>query len=293
MKLEYIREYLDLTETLNYSVSSRRLYISQPTLTRHIQAMEKELGFALINTSSHNIWLTKAGTLAIPVFRKMISEYDSYLQQCINLNNQITGSLKIGLLYYAMDDYFSEFITYMEEKYPHAEFSFFSYQPEPLYHDLKIGKIDVASLMYDKEESSPSLLFQKIGTSKLIAMMRDDHPLSTSDTITLQELSAFALIELKKDNYSNKLTRKLLEKNHIHFSNIIFSDNIETVPITIRKTGGIHLTGESCRRQHAASISYKEIIGNCLTTDLGFMALRENDNPLIHIIMKEASHYFK
>lgn len=30
MKIEYIREFMDLAETLNYSASSGRLYISQP-----------------------------------------------------------------------------------------------------------------------------------------------------------------------------------------------------------------------------------------------------------------------
>ena len=62
MKIEYLYEFLDLVETMNYSLSASRLYISQPTLSRHIQAMEKELGFPLFHTSSHAYRCTADGS---------------------------------------------------------------------------------------------------------------------------------------------------------------------------------------------------------------------------------------
>ena len=292
MKLEYLREFLDLTETLNYSLSAGRLFLSQPTLSRHIQAMEKELGFSLVITSNHGIELTRAGTMAIPIFRKMIADYDRFLKQCRNYSPELSGSVRIGLLYYAMDDYLSEFMVYMAEKYPNADFSISSYQPQALYDDLLNGKIDVASLPCPGKPEDPDLIFQRTGITRLIAMMRNNHPLSASETITLQELAFSDLIELKKDTYSNELTQSILKKNHIYFRNILWSDNIETVPMTIRKTGGIHITGESCRRQNAAAICYKTITGTNTSADFGFLALRSNHNPLVRLILKEAAAYF-
>lgn len=293
MQLDHIKEYLVLSETLNFSLSAERLFISQSTLSRHVQAMEKELGFSLVATSSHGVELTKAGALAVPAFRKMLNEYERYVNQCKNLARQIAGTLKIGLLYYAMDDYFSDFIEYIMRKYPNVEFLFSSYQPQGLYEDLCNGKLDMASLLCGNPKKYPDMRFQKIGDSKLIAMIRADHALSNADTVTLQDLSFSKLIELKRDAFSNDLTRFILEKNKIYFSEVLKTDNIETVPITIRQTNGIHLTGESCRRQNAESICYKDISGTNVSVAFGLMALRSNENPLVDMIFDDASVFFE
>ena len=81
MKIEYIQEYLAVAETKNYSVAAKSLYISQPTLSRHIKAMESELGYPLVSTSSHGVALTEFGKAAVRPFRKMLKDYQTVLEQ--------------------------------------------------------------------------------------------------------------------------------------------------------------------------------------------------------------------
>lgn len=293
MKIEYLKEYLDLAETMNYSLSAGRLYISQPTLSRHIQTMEKELGFSLVETSSHGITLTKTGELAIPAFRKIVQEYDQYLERCKNLTQQLTGTLRIGILYYAMDEFFSEFLELMREKYPNINLVVNNYQPQPLYDDLWSGKVDVASLTFYDLSRHKDLRLQKIGTQGTLAMMRNDHVLCDTDTVTLEELSFSDLISLKNDAHSNEITGELLARKKIHFPNILYTDNIETVPMAIRKTGGIHLTGESCKKQNANGICYKDVIGPGTRFIFCLASLPSNDNALIDVLYEEARAWFR
>ena len=105
----------------------KQLYISQPTLSRHIQTLEKESGLSLVITSSHGIRLTRFGELAVPSFRKILREYDRFLAKTQNMAVQISGTLLIGVLYYAMDVYFSDFINLLEEKYPEVDFKITTY----------------------------------------------------------------------------------------------------------------------------------------------------------------------
>ena len=49
MKTEHMREFLELAETKNYSSAAKNLFISQPTLSRRIQAIEEELGYNNLN----------------------------------------------------------------------------------------------------------------------------------------------------------------------------------------------------------------------------------------------------
>ena len=136
MKVEYLREFLALAQELNYTVAARKLFISQSTLSRHMQAMKHELGFSLLDATSHGVALTNYGKSALPVFRKMVKKYDSFLNRTLQLSKQVSGKLSIGLLYYFMDARFSGFLDHMRHKYPAVQIVTHAYQPQPLYDDL-------------------------------------------------------------------------------------------------------------------------------------------------------------
>ena len=55
MDISYMNEFVVLAEVKKYSAAARRLHISQPTLSRHIQAMEAELGFALFDRTTREM----------------------------------------------------------------------------------------------------------------------------------------------------------------------------------------------------------------------------------------------
>ena len=113
------------------------------------------------------------------------------------------------------------------------------------------------------------------------------------ETVTLEELAFSKLISLKNDPYSNEITGELLSMKKIHFPDVIYSDNIETVPQTVRRTGGIHLTGESCKKQNASGICYKDVAGPGTRSSFCLAALPTNDNPLINILFREAEEFYK
>lgn len=293
MKIEYIREFLSLVETMNFSITARTVFISQPTLSRHIQAMEKELGTALFNTTSHGISLTKQGEMAIAHFRKIVREYDRFLERCDNLFTQVSGTLRIGILYYSMDEFFSEFLEQLKEKYPNVNFLVSNYQPQPLYDDLWSGKIDVASLIFFDLQKHNDLRLQKIGTQGVVAILNKDHPLSSESDINLKDLLDLDLISLKNDLHSNEITEELFTIQKVRFNTIRYTDNIETVPAAIRKSGGVHITGESCKKQNASGVVYKDISGANSRGSFCLAALPDNDNPLIDLLLEEAKEFYK
>ena len=61
MTIAELIEYVELCRTKNYLRASENLYISQSSLSRHIQAMERETGETLFVRSTQKVELTKAG----------------------------------------------------------------------------------------------------------------------------------------------------------------------------------------------------------------------------------------
>ena len=61
MEIRQLKYFLKVAEALNFSEASRRLYITQSTLSQQISHLEQEIGLPLFERNSHGVYLTEAG----------------------------------------------------------------------------------------------------------------------------------------------------------------------------------------------------------------------------------------
>ena len=66
MDLNWFLEFVVLAETLHYANAAEKLYTTQSTLSKRIQAMEKELGAQLFVRGYHKLELTPFGRVMLP-----------------------------------------------------------------------------------------------------------------------------------------------------------------------------------------------------------------------------------
>lgn len=71
MQTQYYKEFLVLAQTLNYWAAADKLFISQSVLSKHIKAMERELGSPLFRRSSRKVALTELGEKLLPLAEKI------------------------------------------------------------------------------------------------------------------------------------------------------------------------------------------------------------------------------
>ena len=53
MELRTLRYLVEIAEEKSINRAAEKLYVSQPTLSRAIQALERELGFAVLERTNH------------------------------------------------------------------------------------------------------------------------------------------------------------------------------------------------------------------------------------------------
>ena len=98
MNLAMLRELVDLAYTLNFSETASRLYISQPTLSKHISAIENELGVQLFIRTKQHVRITEAGTRFCEKMRRMVALYDEAAYELRNTLEHMEGTLRVGFL---------------------------------------------------------------------------------------------------------------------------------------------------------------------------------------------------
>lgn len=79
MDLNYIKEFVLLANINNFQEAADSLYISQSTLSRHIQTLEKELQNKLFDRTTRTVRLSEFGRFFLPYAQDMICiEQDFY-----------------------------------------------------------------------------------------------------------------------------------------------------------------------------------------------------------------------
>lgn len=91
--------------------------ISQSALSRHISILETELGAKLMERTTHNVELTPIGLQTSLKFRDILAQYDALLSEEHVLSEKLSGDLSLGLLYYGVAEYYSDFLNQFSEKY--------------------------------------------------------------------------------------------------------------------------------------------------------------------------------
>ena len=96
MEFKQIQCFVAAAETLNFTTAAERMYLSQPSLSRHIQNLEDELGLQLFIRDRKHVTLTPSGLHLLPVAREICAASARFLVSAKNLLEGDRGFLKVG-----------------------------------------------------------------------------------------------------------------------------------------------------------------------------------------------------
>lgn len=97
MNTTQLRYFMELSKTLNYSTAAQQLYITQPTLSRSIMALEDELGAKLFYRENGVVSLTPAGKLLGQEIGPLAERYEVLVQRVRNRGTGLAGEMTIAV----------------------------------------------------------------------------------------------------------------------------------------------------------------------------------------------------
>jgi len=82
--------------TLNFTKAAEILHLSQPSVSQHINSLEKRFGTPLFFRSGRHLELTDAGRALIPLARDLVNLSNTIEETMNSLQGEVYGHLKIG-----------------------------------------------------------------------------------------------------------------------------------------------------------------------------------------------------
>ena len=99
--LAEFREFIVFAKHLNVTRAAEELHVSTSTLSRHLAALEREIGMPLIRREGASAALTPVGSLVLKKASTLVGEYDSLLEQVEHYRADASYVLRVA---YALDD---------------------------------------------------------------------------------------------------------------------------------------------------------------------------------------------
>lgn len=228
-----------VAKTLSFSEASRRLFVTQGTLSQQIQQLENEIGAQLFDRTRHSVVLTEAGEELLPLAVRTIEDSEVCSNRMRDLKGALTGTLRIGTTH-SFSALLTGTVKNFVKEHPGVSLRIRSETASDLIDLLRDKELDLAlafkpAMAYDEIESEP--LFK----TQLSAVMRADHPLASSRYLTMADLENHRLVLPGKglqarrvfDRYLGLDTRGMKVADEVNDPNLIMDIVQSTNLITV------------------------------------------------------------
>lgn len=198
MELRQLRYFVAVAEGGNISRAAKKIFLTQPALSRQIKALEDEIGQCLLERQVHSIRLTPVGESLLREARELLQQAEQMIERVrsagrgVRLRVGYAPSLATGMLSAAVENF--------TQAHPNARVELFDLATKEMLAGLEGGKLDVAVTVAQQRETR-GLVWTPLTRAAWQLAVNRNHPLARRKRITPAEVAAEPLLAFCQRDY--------------------------------------------------------------------------------------------
>ena len=193
MELRTLRYFLAAASEENITRAADILHVTQPTLSRQLMDLERELGTTLMYRGKKGMTLTEDGLFFRQRAEEIVELADRLEQSFVERSTEVSGVISIGATESVGSRLFAKLIKQFSDKYPLVKFDLYNEMADYIKERMDKGLIDVGLLLEPVDTSKYD--FVRLSQKETWGvLMRADHPLSDRETLRAEEMRPYPLI---------------------------------------------------------------------------------------------------
>src|SRR6478752_7584098 len=96
MQLRQLEYFVVLARTRHFTRAAESVHVAQPSLSKQIRVLERELGTRLFHRARGNVTLTPAGETLLPLATRILADVDDARVQVQEIVGLTRGRLRLG-----------------------------------------------------------------------------------------------------------------------------------------------------------------------------------------------------
>lgn len=229
MEIRELKYFLAVAREENITKAAEYLYVSQPSLTRQIQALEREIGTPLFIRGNRKMTLTETGVLLRKHAEEIIALFEKTQKAIAAPSETVSGEVYIGSGESVAVKIIANIAKEIQGEYPNIKFNFYSGDSFDVCERLDKGLLDFGILIEATDLNKYDCLRLPVKDVWGV-LMRKDSPLAEKQFITPQDLYGERLIFSKHSMAIRNIARWMntdIEKlNVVATYNLIYNASL-------------------------------------------------------------------
>ena len=281
MELRHLRYFVAVVEAGSLTVAAAaRLHTSQPSLSRQIRDLEREVGTELLTRSVAGVVLTDAGRAFLDHARLALAQVDAAGEAARRAATPARQTFAVGFLTGIEIEWLPAVTRLLRDELRTLEMSITSDYSPDLAAALQHGRLDCAILRVEPQCSD--LVFVPVAQEPLVVLMPSDHALTARATVDPRSLVGETFIGgSKKAAVLRQVTAAYFRRAGLAIPLAHGVDNIAMAISLVASTRGLALMPAYARNLLPGSVVSRPLAGKPPTIDLAVGYSSANSSPLL------------
>jgi len=284
MELRHLRYFIAVAETGSLTeAAERRLYTSQPSLSRQIRDLESHVGVQLLSRSVRGVELTPAGEAFLDHARVVLMHVDAAIESARRAAQPERKTFTIGFQTGHEMIWLPRAMQVLRDELTEIEVTVSSDYSPDLAEALARGRLDLAFL---RVEPGYDLEYRVVDREPLIVLMPSDHRLTVRSAVSPQ-----ALVDEIFIGGSNKaavlraVTEDYLRRAGLDIKFDHGVDNMAMAISLVASTRGVALMPEYAKNLLPPSVVSRPLEGEAPTIDVAVGYSKSNTSPVLELFV--------
>ena len=240
IQLEYL---LAVANFGSFSIAADHCFVTQPSLSMQIKALEGELGVMLLDRSKKPVVPTEAGEVVLAQAREALREYNSIKEVVSQFKGEIAGKIRLGVIPTIAPYILHKFIPEFVSRYPKVELVIREMHTEDLVDQMNRDRIDVALVAGGTcgDEFTEYELFD----DRFYAYVSPSNTLYKKSNIQVSDIDMRELVLLSRGNCMRDQVLELCQSRSLYPSRYYFeSGSLDTLMRIVDCTNSVTIIPE-------------------------------------------------
>jgi LysR family carnitine catabolism transcriptional activator len=200
--LRHVVTFVCLSETQSFRRAAERLGLSQPAVSAHIRDLERAFGVPLVHRTTRHVSLTPEGQAFAARARRALDEIDMASQDLRDVAAIHRGRVVVACMPPMMTVLVPNVVRTIHEKYPTLEVEILDVLSGQVVQHVARGDVDFGIA---PRPMTGDLSFTLLHRDHYVAAVPQGHPLAGRKAITIDELTAYPIVAMKRDSNARRM----------------------------------------------------------------------------------------
>ncbi|MFM0598034.1 LysR family transcriptional regulator [Paraburkholderia dilworthii] len=211
MSVRRLNHVVALAEEGSFARAAERVHLSQPALSRSIQAIEDELGLRLFDRAARGVAVTQAGKTIVERARRVLFEANCLVRDAELLKTHEIGEVRIGLGPYPATILLPDLLVGFARLHPNVGLKLELNHAHAMIDMLLAEQLDF--IVIDKRvlPDNPALAIKPLRRHDGRWFGRAGHPLASREAVSAVDLRKFPLVTVPLPPFMHSAVHRLLK----------------------------------------------------------------------------------